>query len=128
MHNNKLEVDEALTLLKDFEKAKEVNQDSLKLLESAFGILDDLICENSGFVEKAKNLRKTYLKFLIEKLENTNFDFDTWADTMIKIVLEFEKEINETFEDAPDLKKSYSEFKTQQPWLDDVIKMLKRNL
>lgn len=120
---------EARNLLKDFENAKGMNEDSLNILEHAFGILEDLVSENPNpeFRQKTLNLKKTYIKFLIKKLEQTDFNFYSWSSTLIIILSKFDDEIKELLRDAPELKKSYSDFMNQQPWRDDLIKILKKN-
>lgn len=128
MHNEPDEIAQARQLLEKFEKANGFPKKDT--FDEAIDILSDFLTEspNSEFLTKAINLKHTYIKRLIQKLSLYEFThLYEWGLARLW-TLNLSDEIERVITNEPDLAKAYNAFAHKQPWEDDFIKYLKKEL
>lgn len=126
MNNEPSAISEARTLLEDFEKSEGVTKKHF--FEDAITVLQEFLDENpeSAFSKIASNLINIYTTKLLAKLGTTPFsNLNDWAMTLIW-TLNYKKEIEKVIGENPDLKDVYNKFTRQQPWKDELLKLIKQ--
>ena len=119
------ELQEAIKLLKNFEKATDQSE-RIEYFEEAIDILDSLVDDFSTNIQLVTNLRLTYTRKLLEHLPSMEgVNIDDWVDYTKILLLKVNKEVDVITSKNEELKQKYKYF--INIWVSEVIALLEKD-